>query len=632
LNVNDLAKDFDYCVVEDVEPSPLQERLAYSVDFTGGERYALLVQNVATGELVENGSLVNDTDGTLVWGNDDDTYYYLKLDESLRPYQVYRHQISSNQNENLSEDELIFEEPDEMFWLGIHKTMDGRYLMIGSESTETSEVHFLDLQQQQQTRDSHEPVAPHVQCLAQRRKKVLYEIDHRHGTWWIHSNVGNLPNYALFSAPAVAHCQDLWQPVLLHGEPLFDGGPGHRSLDDVTCLDSHVLLSGREDGLPRIWLVTLDEEEKDTLDQDNSQCSDGKVQLSQVERLEFEEEAFDVGLAANSDFYAKSVLIAYDSLVTPTQYIDIELNNSTNRQLIKERTVPGYDKTLYSSKRTTVLSRDGKTEIPVDLLYRKSVMEEYESSGQPVPVHMYGYGAYGSCEEATFSSSLLPLLDRGIVYALAHVRGGGEMGRTWYEEPNGGKYLCKKNTFNDFVDVAKWLVDDAKLTTPDQLSCEGRSAGGLTVGASINQEPTLFRVAILGVPAVDMVATMADSSVNLVIVEWEEWGNPNEAKFFDYMKHYSPMENVKPNAIYPSCLLSGGLNDPRVQYWEPAKMTAQLRHGAAAKEDRCICLKMEMNAGHFSESDRYKYWRELAFDYAFLLDQLGLAPTESKRT
>lgn len=204
------------------------------------------------------------------------------------------------------------------------------------------------------------------------------------------------------------------------------------------------------------------------------------------------------------------------------------------------------------------------------------------------------------------------------------------MGRQWYEEPNGGKYLCKKNTFNDFVDIAQWLINDLKLTTPNKLACAGGSAGGLLIGASINQAPELFRVALLDVPAVDLLATMSDSSINLVSTEWEEWGNPNEAKFFDYMKEYSPMDNVKKAAKYPACLITAGLHDSRVQYWEPSKFAAQLRHNAAVSESRPICLKVDMVSGHFSASDRYKFWRELAFRYAFLVDQLGLRHVEPR--
>jgi oligopeptidase B len=239
--------------------------------------------------------------------------------------------------------------------------------------------------------------------------------------------------------------------------------------------------------------------------------------------------------------------------------------NKGERLVLKSKAVPGYNKDEYSCDRITVKSRDGTTEIPVSLVYRTDVMEQHLQDGIPIPTHLYGYGSYGACMEASFRATRLPLLDRGMVYIIAHVRGGGEMGRQWYEEPMGAKYLCKKNTFNDFVDVARWLVDEKKMTTSTLLSCEGRSAGGLLIGASINQAPELFKVALLGVPFVDVVPTMIDASIPLTIVEWEEWGNPNEEKYHQYMMEYSPINNVQKGATYPSCLLTGGLHDPRVQ-------------------------------------------------------------------
>ena len=256
-------------------------------------------------------------------------------------------------------------------------------------------------------------------------------------------------------------------------------------------------------------------------------------------------------------------------------------------------------------------------------------MDKVIKNGETVPTHLYGYGSYSACMEASFRTTRRALLDRGMVYVIANVRGGGEMGRQWYEEPNGAKYLCKKNTFNDFVDVARWLTTDdgenrKKITTPSSLSCEGRSAGGLLIGASINQEPELFKAALLGVPFVDVVPTMIDASIPLTVVEWAEWGNPNEEKYHQYMMDYSPINNVQQGKTYPSCLLTGGLHDPRVQYWEPAKFAAEIRHQSNPTESGPCCIKIDMDAGHFSASDRYKYLRELAFDYAFLLDQLGL--------
>lgn len=300
-----------------------------------------------------------------------------------------------------------------------------------------------------------------------------------------------------------------------------------------------------------------------------------------------------------------------------------EPSDAGNRITIMKTPTPSYRKNDYACDRINVTSRDGKTEIPVSLIYLKSTMEKAEATDSFVPVHLYAYGAYGYSIEDTFSFSRIPLLNRGFIYAIAHVRGGGELGRQWYED---GKFLKKNNTYNDFIDVARYFVGTKKWTTPRQMSCEGRSAGGLTIGSVLNQAPDLFRVAILGVPFVDLIATMIDASIPLTSGEWEEWGNPNEEYFFQYMMDYSPMNNIQAGVEYPSCLIKAGLYDPRVAYWEPLKYTASLRYGVSNSnnEDRPICLTTDMTAGHFSASDRYKHIESIAFDYSFLLWQLGI--------
>lgn len=540
------------------------------------------------------------------------------------------------------------------------KSQDLKYLFISTDSSETSEVLYIDLKSPD---DAESGSTTTVNMISKRRKKVLYEVEHRDGLFYISTNLDGTPNMRLMTAPVQPNNEDLWQDVLTEtGDKLFDGGLT-RALSDITPFRDHIVASGREGGLPRVWVLG------DITSKNNT------TQVNSVVQLEFTENPYDVGLGANYEFNSDVLLVGYDSLVTPTSTIQIPLlepQNIEKRKILKKKNVLGYDPSLYQSERTWVTSRDGKTEIPVSLVYRKDTLEKNEGNDkQPVPTHLYGYGSYGSNIEADFRMTRLPLLDRGVVYVIAHVRGGGEMGRQWYEEPNGAKYLCKKNTFNDFVDVASWLINDRKITSPEMLSCEGRSAGGLLIGASINQAPELFKVAILGVPFVDVINTMIDSTIPLTACEWEEWGNPNEEKFFDYISSYSPMENVKTGAKYPACLLTGGLHDPRVQvrfhslffksaqlvviliihvvtnstqltniliiyyiiiiqlylqqqqYWEPTKFAAALRHGQN-QESGPVCLKLEMSAGHFSASDRYKYLKELAFDYAFLLDQLDL--------
>jgi len=598
LDVNQLAKDKSYCSVSSAATSKSQNLLAYMVDFTGDEIYSLNVKNLETGDIVyENTSEMS---GRVLWGNDENTVFILKIDETQRPYQVYRRLLDGSK-----EDELLFQQDDTLFWTGVSKSSDDKYLLIETSSSETAEIYYIDLTEKN----------AELKCIAKRRTKVLYDVDHWNGHWIITSNVNGTPNMR-FMVCKVGEDESKWNDVTVNVDgvdvKLFDGGY-ERSLDGVESFDKFLVASGRYGGIPAVWVLEMDE------DRNN-------FSVRKSTSLTFEEDAYDVGVSVNYNYESDKLALYYDSQITPPQSLQVSMsepNNAEVRRVLKAKNVPGYNKEEYDCQRITVLSRDGETEIPVSIVYRKDVMENFEVGKETVPTHLYGYGSYGACCEADFSATRLALLNRGMAVVVAHVRGGSEMGRQWYEEPSGGKYLCKENTFNDFVDVGKWLIEGKKLTTPKQLSIEGRSAGGLLIGATINQAPEIFGVAILGVPFVDVAATMVDSSIPLTTNEWEEWGNPNEEKFFDYMMGYSPVNNVKKGAKYPSCLLTGGLHDPRVQYWEPTKLAAELRH-AQDEEANPVCLKIDMTAGHFSASDRYKYLKELSFDYAFLLDQLGV--------
>jgi oligopeptidase B len=605
LDVNALAKDKSYCSIGAVTLSPSQQYLAYSVDFKGDETYQVYIKNLETGKeyplkAVDAGDdKLLETSGTVVWGKDESTVFYMTMDPNHRPYRLYQR---INWKEETPTDTLLKEELDDIYWADAGKSLDGKYVFFETASSETSEIWFLKL-------DTDTSTTTEMECIAPRRNKVLYEVEHGHGDWWIWTNVEGSANMKLMKTSAKANCANDWQLVLdAEQKPIFDGSLV-KALESVTVLESHVVVEGRQDGIPRVWIYQPD--------------------TQALERLEFEEPAHDVGLSTHYEFDTKTIVVAYDSLVTPIQSIEISLESpSQDRTILKAKQVPGYQKDLYGCDRLHVLSRDGETQIPISVVYRKDIMEKVKA-GEKVPVHLYGYGSYGSCSEADFDSTRLPLLDRGMIYVIAHIRGGGEMGRQWYEEPNGAKYLCKQNTFYDFGDAAKYLTEN--WTTPDMLSCEGRSAGGMLVGATINQAPELFRVAILGVPFVDVVGTMMDASIPLTAGEWVEWGNPNEEKYFEYMMGYSPVNNIKSGVKYPSCWLTGGLHDPRVAFWEPAKFAATLRHANGPDATNVVCLKIDMSAGHFSASDRYKYLKELSIDYSFLLDQLGLTKNESSK-
>eukprot|EP00934_Nitzschia_sp_Nitz4_P004502 Nitzschia sp. Nitz4//scaffold7_size249615//156884//159514//NITZ4_001187-RA/size249615-processed-gene-0.147-mRNA-1//1//CDS//3329558472//4492//frame0 len=588
LDPNRQSLMYDFYNVGQVAVSPSEELVAYTLDVHGNEIYQLIVMNAESGHIQFSDSTLEVTQD-LVWPVDEEILYYAKSDDAERTYQVYQWNLT------LQKEHLLFEDLDVTYWVGFYLSQDRQYLLIESASSTTSEAYYLDLFDKDST----------LQSITQRRPNVLYEVEHLDGYWWILSNVNNSEgDMQLWTTPVGVEGDKPWTRVLdaplnNMSEPLLEGV----TLEGLSVYDSHyVVLEGREGGSQQIWVV---------------QVSDG-ASVAEWERLELDVPA-SVATLSVEDTISSSLFLRFSSLITPAQVLHIDLEDLTSHSIVHEQSVPNYDKSLYGSQQLQLYSRDGTTMIPVSLVYRKETWDKVEISSEAVPIHMYAYGAYGVSVDDTFAASRLPLLDRGILYAIVHVRGGGELGRPWYLD---GKLLNKHNTFDDFVDVAVDLIHRG-WTTADLLSCEGRSAGGLTIGASVNQAPELFRVAILGVPFVDLVVTMMDASIPLTTGEWEEWGNPNEETYFSAMMDYSPMNNVK-ETMYPSMLLLAGLNDPRVAYWEPAKLTATLRYTTISHEDRPICLKTDLTSGHFSASDRYKNLEEKAFDYAFLIDQLGL--------
>lgn len=593
LDESKLANGHDYFEIGSIEISPSQELVAYTVDYTANEIYQLIIQRIDTGHVIfRDSSLL--IDNNIVWGLDDSTLFYTKLDDAQRTYQVYRRDFRLGWGDDA--EFLMYEETDVLYWVWIYKSMDENYLMVGTESSESSEIHYLNLKRIDGSIESE------LTCIASRSENVLYTAEHFKGTWWITSNIHGATDLQLWT---VSIGEENWLRVLdpKTQQPLLDGV----AIEELSVFAKHVVIEGRQEGIPQIWILEID---------DDSQVLDWQ-------RLEWTEEAARyVRLASNLvTFNSSTIIVGYQSLVTPLRYIEVPLASPDQRKILTDTPVPGYQKDLYACQRIYTTSRDGRTQIPVSLVYLRSTLEKVESAEGYIPVHLYAYGAYGESIEDSFSSSILPLLNRGVMYAVAHVRGGGEMGRPWYEN---GKLMSKKNTFNDFIDVARDLIEGKQWTTSELLSIEGRSAGGLTIGASLNQAPDLFRVAILGVPFVDLVATMSDASIPLTAGEWEEWGNPNEEQYYDYMMDYSPMNSVKGGEAYPSMLILAGLFDPRVAYWEPAKFAATLRNEVMLDSERPICLKTDMTSGHFSASDRYKYITEKAFEYAFLLHHLGI--------
>ena len=604
LDVNDLAKNQTNCDIESVSISLSQELVAYLVDYTGGEEYELHIRNLKSGKdvtLQTTGPMgkKRSTDRLKVvdyeWGKDDNTLFYVTEDEAKRPYRLY---VRQDWNTNNFTDKLLKEENDVLFNVGVSKSADEKYIFYESKSKETSETWYIDLTAPPS--DSYD-----MKCISSRINNVLYSVSGvHHNRWYFVTDIDDVTSMKFMSAPMESINANDWELVNdAEGKPVFDGKSHDKSIDSVTLFSSHAVLEGREDGIPAIWVYSFD--------------------TRQLSKMEFDDAAYSVGLSTNYEYDADKVAVSYSSMLTPPSTYEISLNNVSQRRLLQTNVVPGYQKELYETNRYDVLSRDNKTYIPISVLYSKETSEKVLVTGTRAHIHLYGYGAYGDSIEANFDSSRLPLIKRGVVYVIAHVRGGGELGRGWY---HGGKLLCKKNTFNDFVDVAKFLV--ANFTTPDLLSIEGRSAGGLLIGAAVNQAPELFRVALLGRPFVDVVATMTDSTIPMTSGEWIEWGNPSEEKYHKYMMSYSPVNNVVAGKKYPAVWLTGGLNDPRVAYWEPAKLAATLRH-TNPNNPNPVCLKTDLDEGHFNAVDRYKSLKELAGDYSFLLDQLGLStPTQ----
>ena len=487
LDENALAPGHTFFSIGDIAVSPSETLVACTVDTTGNELYHLRIMDIPTGRTVlQDESLI--LSDALVWGLDDDTLFYSKPDETERTYEVYKFSVSSQT------EELLYEEPDTTYWVGFGLTSDEKYLLVETSSSESSEVYYLKLDEVN--------AGVVLTSISARRMDVLYSVDHYEGHWWILSNLNDSEgDMQLWTLPVGQESHEDWS--LVHDPSSTESSWLDKiAIEDISIFQYHIVIEGRYEGIKDIWILSIDPEDAS--------------KIAMMERVEFlQEQAHTVELGINMEYTATNIIIDFVSMVTPSQQIQIDLfhpNADEQRLVLYERRVPGYQKDQYQCTRVHVLSRDGRTKIPVSLVYRASTWTKLKERGELVPIHLYSYGAYGDSVDDYFSTTRLALLDRGMIFAVAHVRGGGEMGRKWYMD---GKLLKKHNTFDDFVDVGRYFVDE-EWTTSDMLSCEGRSAGGLTMGASLNQAPELFRAAVLGVPFVDLVVTMSDASIPLV--------------------------------------------------------------------------------------------------------------------
>jgi oligopeptidase B len=568
LDMNKLAEGQKYMSLNEYQVSDDGNLLAYSTDNTGYRQYTLKVRDLRTNTDLET---VAEKTGSVFWAADGKTVFYTVENPAKRQWRLYRHLLGSK------DDVLVYEEKDELYDVDAERSRSGEWIFITSDSKTTNEVRAL--------RASDPTGTPSV--IVPRKEGHKYYLDHRGDRFYIMTNDAGI-NYRVASVPVADPGQKNWTEVIAYRKPV--------RIESISLFKDHMVVREREGGLGQLEIVDL-----------SNGPNDGKSH-----RITFPEPTYTVGGAPNAEFDTKVYRYSYNSFVSPNSVYDYDMDARTS-VLLKQNEVPGYDKTQYTSERIWATAADG-TKVPVSLVYKKGVDPH---SGKN-PLWLSAYGSYGSSSNAGFSPARLALLDRGVIYALAHIRGGGDMGKEWHEA---GRMMTKKNTFTDFIAVAEHLVKE-KYTTPKKLIVSGGSAGGLLMGAIANMRPDLFKGIVAYVPFVDVINTMLDPTLPLTTQEYIEWGNPNEKDAYAYMKSYDPYGNVAKKA-YPSMLVRTSLNDSQVGYWEGTKWVAKLRtYNTSANP---IILKVNMGAGHGGASGRYDALKDTAFDYTWMLGQWGIA-------
>ncbi len=560
---NQMAEGHAYYKLTGIEISPDNRFAVFGEDTTGRRQYTLQIKDLKTGKILPD--RIENTTGSAVWANDNKTLFYTKKDpETLRAFQIYKHILGDEP----ANDRLVYEETDEMFDAFVTKSKSNAFIYIASFSTLTTEYRYLD---------ANHP-DDNFKIFAKRQRGVEYNLFHRDDRFYILTNKDKATNFKLMQTGTSQTEMHYWQEFIPHRPEVM--------LEDVDVFQDFMVLQEREKGLNRLRILKNEEDYY----------------------IQFDEETYNVYVSYNPEMQTHAFRYVYNSMTTPASVIEFDTINKT-KTLLKEQEVPDgkFDKDNYVSKRLWVTGREG-TKIPVSIVWHKQL-----DLSKPNPLLLYGYGAYGITVDPGFSRNRISLLDRGFIFAIAHVRGGEYLGRPWYEA---GKLLKKKNTFNDFVDVAKQLIKDG-YTNPEQLYAMGGSAGGLLMGAVINQAPELFKGVVAQVPFVDVLTTMLDDSIPLTTGEYDEWGNPNDKIYYDYIKSYSPYDNVAAKN-YPNLLVTTGLHDSQVQYWEPAKWVAKLRELKTG--DNLVLLHTDMESGHGGASGRFKSLWDTARDFAFLIN------------
>lgn len=565
LDVNELAKGHSYCQVASLEISPDNHLLAYAIDTVSRRMYTVRIKDLRTGETF--GDSIPNTTSSIAWANDNKTFFYtLKNEETLRHEKVMRHVLGEQT------DTEIFHETDETFYTDVLKTKSDKYIMIASTSTVSSEYRYLDADHPMSEFRIFEP----------RLRDHEYSVDHMGDHFYILTNLDAI-NFRLMKCPVNNTSVPNWEEVIPHRSDVL--------VDGMEIFKDFLILQERKNATAQLRVL---------------RWSDQSGYL-----IPFEEEVYTAQTDFNPDFDSQTLRFNYTSLTTPYSVIDIDMVNQ-ERKILKQQEVLGdFNSSDYESKRVFATAHDG-TRIPISIVYRKGL----RTNGQN-PLLLYGYGSYGISMDPVFRSERLSLLNRGFVYAIAHIRGGQEEGRLWYEN---GKLLKKMNTFTDFIAAAEQLITE-KYTNPYKLFAMGGSAGGLLLGAVANMRPDLFKGIIAAVPFVDVVTTMLDDSIPLTTGEYDEWGNPNDVIYYNYMKSYSPYDNVK-SQLYPNMLVLTGLHDSQVQYWEPAKWVAKLRD--VKTDTNLLLLQVNMEAGHGGASGRFERFKETALTYAFMFKILKI--------
>lgn len=568
FDCNELAKGHEFFNLRGISVSPDNQLASFGTDTVSRRQYTIQIKNLKTGGIYPD--KIENTTGGSVWGNNSKTLFYTKKDPvTLRSDKIYRHTLGTP----ASDDVLVFHEKDSTFSTFVFKTKSRKFIVIGSVSTLTSEYQILD---------ADNPTG-NFEVFSPRERGVEYSISHYNNSFYVLTNRDKATNFKLMKTPANQTESKYWREFIPHREEVL--------LEDVDIFKDFYVLSERENGLNKLKVVRWDD--------------------SESYHVPFSSETYVAGTSVNLDFDTEELRYFYNEMGAPYAIIDFNMSRKTKR-ILKEQEVLGgnFDKANYRTERLWATARDG-VKIPISLVYHKDVKFDGTS-----PLLQYAYGSYGSTIDPYFSSVRLSLLDRGFIFAISHVRGGEYLGRPWYED---GKLLRKKNTFTDFVDCSKFLIEK-KYTSPEHLYASGGSAGGLLMGAVVNMAPELYNGVIAAVPFVDVVTTMLDDTIPLTTGEYDEWGNPNEKEYYDYIKSYSPYDNVEAKE-YPNLYVSTGLHDSQVQYWEPAKWVAKLREYKT--DDNILFLDTNMDAGHGGASGRFESLKETAKEYAFILDLEG---------